>query len=242
MADEPRIRRGGWAYAALIAVALVVFAVVNAASRGAGDRRPDPRAASTPPATPDVGTLGLGGPSIPGIRLAPRTVRGVGPHCEQTTCCPTEVLTYATSATIDRVIAYFQAHGYRYAAPPLVSAGNGDPHTSGTYLRWLGELPGDVHHWRLANVATGPVDGHPRWTTVFRVTRARCEGARASSDAGAAWPAAMTRARPRRTPAQVPAAIAAISVGITTSPVAPLFKARSASVTRAWSSTSRAML
>ena len=99
MADEPRIRRGGWATPALIVVALVVFAVVNAASRGAGDRRPDPRVAtSTPRATPDAGSLDVGGRSIPGIRLAPRTVRGVGPHCERTTCCPTEVLSYATSA------------------------------------------------------------------------------------------------------------------------------------------------
>ncbi len=169
-----RAQGGGWTFPVLAALALAVFVLVDHASSGS-------RTARVTDARPAIGTpimhprpvLAAPRPLVT-TRLARLTPRGAGPHCGPSRCCPTRVRGFGTRADIARVIASFQRRGFRYAAPPLVAPVSGDPKTTGTYLRWLGERPGDAGAWRLVNVATGAIDGVPGWETVFRVSRMRC--------------------------------------------------------------------
>jgi hypothetical protein len=171
MTQGTRVGGGTWIYLVLAAVAIGVFALVNAASS------PNPGAVAT--AAPTLSDAPIVPAVIPigATRLAPRTVRGAGSHCARASCCPTRVRTFGTPADIEAVIGTFQSRGYRYAAPPLVAPVSGDPKTSGTYLRWLGELPGNARTWRQVNVATGMISQRPRWRTVYQVARARCDRA-----------------------------------------------------------------
>lgn len=172
---EGRARRGGWTYVILAALALGVFLVVNHVS--ASSEAPPAAATASSTLAPGIDRppLAIATRPLVSTRLTPGTVPGPAPHCGRGGCCPTRVRTFGTRADITRVIAAFQHRGFRYAAPPLVAPVSGDPRTSGTYLRWLGELPGDARSWRLVNVATGALDGHPNWQTVFQVSQARCE-------------------------------------------------------------------
>ncbi len=182
MTQAARVRRGGWTYVGLVAVAVSIFAAVNVASAPGGGTVPT--AAPSPseePIVPAVTPIGA-------TRLAPRTVRGAGPYCERATCCPTRVATFGTAADITKVIGAFQGRGYRYAAPPLIAPGGGDPKTSGSYVRWLGQLPGDARTWRQVNVATGPVAGRPAWTSVYEVAQPRCTGKDAPALPPEDWP------------------------------------------------------
>jgi len=171
---EARARKGGWVYAALALLALGVFLVVNRASSSSRSPEEAVGSASVQSPAPDRSPLEVTIRPVVSTRLAPRTVRGIGPHCEQTMCCPTRVSTFGVHADISRVIAFFQRRGFQYAAPPLVAPVSGDPRQGGTYLRWLGELPGDAKSWRLVNVVTGSMNEHPNWETVFQVSRTRC--------------------------------------------------------------------
>lgn len=171
---QGRAQGGGWIFSFLAALALGVFVLVNHASSGSRTER-------VTDARPEVGTpivhprpLVTAARPLVSTRLAGRTVNGDGSHCGPDRCCPTRVRSFGTRADIARVVASFQRRGFRYAAPPLVAPVSGDPKTNGTYLRWLGERPGDAGTWRLVNVATGAIDGIPQWETVFRVSRARC--------------------------------------------------------------------
>jgi hypothetical protein len=169
-----RAQGGGWTFPVLAALALAVFVLVNHASSGS-------RTGRVTDALPAIGTpivhprpVVTAARPLVSILLARRTVSRAGPHCGPGRCCPTRVRSFGTRADIVRVIARFQRRGFRYAAPPLVAPVSGDPKTTGTYLRWLGERPGDARAWRLVNVSTGAIDGVPGWETVFRVSRMRC--------------------------------------------------------------------
>jgi hypothetical protein len=169
--EEARVRSGLRTPAALLAVAAAVVVLVNAVPKDDPGDPPTPRASIThredvPFEVPVV--------AVTHTRLSTSIARGPDRPCDSTHCCPTQVRTFGSDAPIARVIAHFQALGYGYAAPPLISQGAGNPKTSGTYLRWLGELPGDRIHWRLVNVATGPTAEQPGWRTVFEVSRAVC--------------------------------------------------------------------
>lgn len=172
---EGRSRGGAWTYVVLAALALTVFAVVNRASSADAPPVAAAPSSSTPTALPDPSPISvITVQPLVSTRLAPGTTPGPGPHCTRTTCCSTRVSTFGTDADISRVIAAFQHRGYAYAAPPLVAPVSGDAKTSGTYLRWLGELPGDTGSWRLVNVSTGAMNGRTNWKTVFEVSRADC--------------------------------------------------------------------
>ena len=155
----------------LIALAAVVFILVNAAPRRPGGDPPTGSPTAVHRARVTVRTPAI---AIERTRLARRTVDGSARSCDGTHCCPTETHTFGSDEPIANVIAHFQAMGYGYAAPPLTSQGTGDPKTSGTYLRWLGELSGDRLHRRIVNVAIGSIADRPGWRTVFEVSRAAC--------------------------------------------------------------------
>ena len=171
MSEGARVRAGRWTPAGLIAVAAVVVVLVNAAPRRTGD---DPPTAS--PTAVHRSTIPVRTPPIALERtpLARRTAGGSARTCDASDCCPTEIRTFGSDEPIAHVSAHFQGMGYAYAAPALTSQGTGDPKTSGTYLRWLGELPGDRIHRRIVNVATGSIAERPGWRTVFEVSRAAC--------------------------------------------------------------------
>jgi hypothetical protein len=169
--EEARVRSGLWTPAALLAVAAAVVVLVNTVPKEGPRDPPTPRASVT--RREDV-AFEVPVVAVAHTRLSTSIVRGVDGVCASTHCCPTQVRTFGSDAPIARVIAHYQALGYGYAAPPLISQGAGDPKTSGTYLRWLGELPGDRIHRRLVNVATGPTAERPGWRTVFEVSRAVC--------------------------------------------------------------------
>ncbi len=183
MSEGARVRAGRWTPAGLIAVAAVVVVLVNAAPRHTGG---DPATPSPTSVRRASVTLRIPLVTLDRTRLARRTLGGATGPCDGTRCCSTEVRTFGSEAPIARVIAHFQGMGYGYAAPPLTRQGTGDPKTSGTYLRWLGELPGGRAHRRIVNVATGSIAERPGWRTVFEVSRATCgnDAARPPED----WP------------------------------------------------------
>ena len=171
MSEGTRVRAGRWTPAGLVVVAAVVVVLVNAAPRRAGSDPPTPSPTALHRTTATLRTPLV---ALERTRLARRTVGGDARSCDGAHCCPTEVRTFGSEAPIARVIGHFQGIGYGYAAPPLTSQGTGDPKTSGTYLRWLGELPGDRIHRRIVNVATGSIAERPGWRTIFEVSRAAC--------------------------------------------------------------------
>ncbi len=180
MDDVPSGRRGIVGPLALLIVALGVVWGVNALSSPPG-RSPDAAASTTDPhpsiaEAPGATTNGPRAQPLRPVatRIAAMIKHGVSPFCSHGRCCRTSAATFGTRSPIARVIAYFQGHRFHYAAPPLVMSGSGDPHTSGGYLRWLGERGRSPGTWRQANVARGSLVDRPRWRTVFTVSRARC--------------------------------------------------------------------
>jgi hypothetical protein len=178
MVDPRRRRRGIGGPLALLILALCVVWGVNAL-RSSPVRPPATAAPSTDPlpSTADVARTIASRPQPlrpVATRIAAMVKHGVNPFCSHGRCCRTSAATFGTRASIAEVIAYFQARRFHYAAPPLVTSGSGDPHTSGTYLRWLGERGSTPLGWRQANVAMGSVVDRPQWRTIFTVSRARC--------------------------------------------------------------------
>jgi hypothetical protein len=178
MHEAPRASHGIAGPLVLLVVGLVVFWGVNTLSSApAGSLDASPTRSASPSvvteAAPSIGPRPL--PHRPvSVRLPPWVAGGASPFCAHGRCCRTSVTTFGTRTPIARVIAFFQGRRFHYAAPPLTMSGSGDPHTSGGYLRWLGERGTSPQSWRQANVARGSIVKRPGWATVFTVSRAHC--------------------------------------------------------------------
>ena len=172
--------------------------------------RAEPRPSSgrvrqTPSLERDFLTTVLGRPRVSDAR----------PYCDPQGCCPTWRTTFGTTAPTKDVIAAFEVQGYGRRSPardaarggPFPGACGGPP--SCDYAgRW---------EWRRVEVARGADVGRPAWPTVFVRELGRLRSR--LNDA-----VSVSRRRSRRR-----------ASGMTVSPEAPDFSARSASVMRSCS-------